>query len=216
MLQFYINYINNIWKEMVASNSIASIITIIISTMWNYNIPVIYGDLRTISNSFINDDSSFGSTPSSGDANQDLIYFDVRYRVLGNATNNYLNELAQKNIGVMGNTIGYVSSSGTRSLCNTLFVPFVIYKNSNNPFQEILRLKYFISQELNSVKVKFNYMGPAFIQALENHINWLMLILDTVHDTPTASVSNAYSVPNWGPTSTAASNACILTMNNLK
>lgn len=131
---------------MVASNSIASIITIIISTMWNYNIPVIYGDLRTISNSFINDDSSFGSTPSSGDANQDLIYFDVRYRVLGNATNNYLNELAQKNIGVMGNTIGYVSSSGTRSLCNTLFVPFVIYKNSNNPFQEILRLKYFISQ----------------------------------------------------------------------
>jgi hypothetical protein len=59
-------------------------------------------------------------------------------------------------------------------------------------------------------------MGPAFIQALENHINWMMLILDAVRDNPTAAANNAYSVPNWGPTSIAASNACILTMNNLK
>ena len=131
---------------MVAGSNLAGSIITIVTTMWSYNIPAIYGDLRTIPNSFISDDSSYGSTPSSGDANQDLIYFDVRYRVLGNATNNYLNELAQKNSGVMGNTIGYVSSSGTRSLCNTLFVPFIIYKNSNTPLQEILRLKYFIGQ----------------------------------------------------------------------
>lgn len=78
------------------------------------------------------------------------------------------------------------------------------------------KLKTSIVIELNKAKITYSYLGTTFLQNLDSHINWMLMILDMVYDNPAMTISSAYSTPNWGMTGIAAANACTLAVNSIK
>jgi hypothetical protein len=68
------------------------IMAILIGVNFNANMEMVVGDLTTPNNYFINEDMSFGTTPSTGNADLDLLYNDVRYRVLQDSILDYIKQ----------------------------------------------------------------------------------------------------------------------------
>jgi hypothetical protein len=97
-----------------------------------------------------------------------------------------------------------------------LIVPALIRKGFINPGPEMVIFKNIIIDKLQKAKASYAYLGANFVSNLESHISYLMILLDVVFDNPATTISTAYSVPNWGYTSLAASNACLLNFNSLK
>lgn len=199
------------------ANTTASYFGLIIGIYINVRLPLLNTTMAPLGNSFINDDATYGSTPSTGNYNLDLMYTDVRYQILHKGSRTYLNALVQTITTQSNpNVVAYVSSSGIRSLCTALTMPIVIRKFSTNPATEMSRLKNAILGELSSAKVTYSYLGATFLQNLDSHINWLMMMMDTVYDNPASTISSAYSTPSWGMTGIAAANACLLAIKNIK
>ena len=201
---------------IAATNMTNTFVTLILGVYLNTKLQLLYGDLVTRTNSTIYDDASFGPIPSSNNSlHTDLLFTDIRYDVLTKGCLAYLNMYAQQQ-SANSNVIAFVTSKGTKSLCSTLYMPIIINRGTNNPQIQMQNFKNAIASELNKAKITYSYMGNTFLEQLDSHINWLMIILDMVYANPLAAVTQAYSNPDWGTTGAMAANSCMLTMNNLK
>lgn len=204
--------------------AIAPMITLAVVTLnfpfykWNLGYPI--QNLTTLRFMSINDDSSFGPIPPSSDTNQTLLFQDVRYRVFNKTNTRYLNRLAQSDNSATSPNAGVLkmlNAQGTRGLCTTLTMPVLIRRKfATNHTQELQAYKTILADELRQAKLAFAYMGTTFVSSLETHIGWMMMNLDSMWDSPQASVTRAYSIPNWGTTATMAANACAVTLNTMK
>lgn len=109
------------------------VMAILIGMNFNANMEMVVGDLTTRNNYFINEDMSFGTTPSTGNADLDLLYNDVRYRVLQDSILDYIKQAESKIKTTNQRVTKYLTSQGYRSLCNSLIVPALIRKGFVNP-----------------------------------------------------------------------------------
>lgn len=76
--------------EAGLANSTSSYLGLIIGIYVKVLVPLLSTTTVPLGNSFISDDATYGSTPSTGNPSLDLIYTDVRYQILHNGCKNYL------------------------------------------------------------------------------------------------------------------------------
>lgn len=193
----------------------AAVISVLIASNYQTSILLpsgVFGATPVYSN--VTDDTGLGTVPSLGPSS-DLLYQDVRYRVLDTAERRYLATI--KANSTLAPIKKYLVTNGTRSICTAFLVPIAIRRAFPTAYAaQIQAYRNIIGQEIANAQLTYSSQGQAFTDELDFHISWLTMMFDRVWDYPQMTMDAAYSRPNWGAIGPAASKSCVIAINNLK
>lgn len=194
---------------MVAAPIITTaVITVLVAS--NFQSSVTIGDgLLGVTNSTINiyDDSTYGTIPSVN-SEFDTIYQQIRYEVFDAALKAYLKTIQPSPL-LATSMNKKVTSKGTKTLCNAYMIPILIrraYPTTYLTQQKIY--KDAVVKQIGVAQANAAGRSRAFIDEINNHISYHLLLMDSLWINPKSTLSSAYSRPSWGTVGSTAASKC--------
>lgn len=194
---------------MVAAPIITTaVITVLVASNFQSSVTIGDGLLGSTNSSItIYDDSKYGTIPSVS-LEFDSIYQQIRYEVFDAALKTYLQTIQPSPL--LATSINKkVTSKGTKTLCNAYMIPILIrraYPTTYLTQQKIY--KDAVVKQIGIAQAKAAGRSRAFIDEINNHISYHLLLMDSLWVNPRSILSSAYSQPSWGTVGSSAASKC--------
>lgn len=194
---------------MVAAPIITTaVITVLVASNFQSSVTIGDGLLGSTNSSItIYDDSKYGTIPSVS-LEFDPIYQQIRYEVFDAALKTYLQTIQPSPL--LATSINKkVTSKGTKTLCNAYMIPILIrraYPTTYLTQQKIY--KDAVVKQIGIAQAKAAGRSRAFIDEINNHISYHLLLMDSLWINPRSILSSAYSQPSWGTVGSSAASKC--------